>query len=88
MKREMKVTTLDGKIYLFPIPVVKDRKYLIACSSEEEAKFICLAIQEERVVHPDLISEDFIFLTYHTDRRTKIFYLNPKVSNLERDIKS
>ena len=77
MKREMKVATLDGKVYLFPIPVVKDRKYLIACSSEEEARLISLAIQKGRVVHPDLISEDFIFLTYHTDKRTKIFYLNP-----------
>ncbi len=80
MKREMKVTTLDGKVYLFPIPVVKDRKYLIACSSEEEARLISRAIQEGKITHPDLISEDFVFLTYHTDKRTKIFYLNPKTN--------
>ncbi len=76
--REMKATEIEGRIYLFPVPVVKERKYLIFCSSQSEAEKLASAIKEEKVIHPDLISEDFIFLTYHTDKQTKIFVLNPK----------
>lgn len=76
--REMRTTKIDGKIYVFPVPVVKERKYLIFCSSMSEAEMITKAIKEEKVTHPDLISEHFMFLTYHTDKQTKIFVLNPK----------
>lgn len=76
--REMKMTTIEGRIYLFPIPVVKERKYLIFCSSEEEASRIEQAIRLKKVTHPDLVSTDFILLTYHTDKRTKILVLNPE----------
>lgn len=73
MKRELRETKIEGRIYLFPVPVVKDRKYLIFCSSHEEAGKIIKAVDSGSVTHPDLISEDFIFLTYHTDNQTKIF---------------
>ncbi len=76
--REMKTTKIEGRIYIFPVPVVKDRKYLISCSSLEDADKLARAIKEEKVTHPDLISEHFIFLTYHSDKQTKIFVLNPK----------
>lgn len=76
--RELRATTIDGRIYLFPVPVVKERKYLIACSSKDEAEKIALAVMTEKVIHPDLLSEHFLFLTYHTDKQTKIFVLNPK----------
>ncbi len=80
VKRELKATKIEGRIYLFPVPIVKDRKYLIACSSMEEAEKISSFIREEKVTHPDLISEHFLFLTYHTDKQTKIFVLNPKTN--------
>lgn len=76
--RELKTTTIEGRIYLFPVPVVKDRKYLIACSNASEAEKISLAVKSRKVVHPDLLSEHFLFLTFHTDKQTKIFVLNPK----------
>lgn len=76
--REMRTTKIEGRIYLFPVPVVKERKYLISCTSMEEAEKLAKAIQEEKVTHPDLISEDFIFLTFHSDKQTKIFVLNPR----------
>lgn len=76
--REMRTTRIEGKIYLFPVPVVKERKYLIFCTSMEEAGAIAKAIAEKKLPHPDLISEHFIFLTYHTDKQTKIFVVNPK----------
>ncbi len=76
--RELKATTIEGRIYLFPIPVVKERKYLVFCSSESEAELIAIAVKEKKLIHPDLITEDFIFLTTHTDKQTKIFVPNPK----------
>lgn len=79
MAREMKLTTINGKMYLFPIPVVKERKYLILCSSEKEAELISLAIKERKLVHPDLVSADFHYLTLHNDKQTKIFTLNPEI---------
>lgn len=80
MMREMRQTKINGIIYLFPVPVVKDRKFLILCASELEAQKVATAIHEGKLVHPDLISEDFLFITFHTDNRTKIFSLNPKVT--------
>lgn len=71
--RELRITKIENKIYLFPVPVVKDRKYLIFCSTKEEAERVQEEVRSKKVTHPDLISEDFVFLTYHTDKQTKIF---------------
>ena len=76
--REFKAVSIEGKIFLFPIPVVPERKYLISCSTVEEAEKIAKAVREGKLTHPDLISEDFTFLTYHSDKNTKIFILNPR----------
>lgn len=77
--REMKMTKIEGRIYLFPIPVVTERKYLIACSTEEEAHKISEAIRSKKISHPDLLSDHFLYLTHHTDRQTKIFVLAPNI---------
>lgn len=71
--RELRQGKIEGKIYLFPVPVEKDRKYLIYCSTESEAARVTEAVRTGKVTHPDLISEHFVFLTYHSDRQTKIF---------------
>ena len=71
--RELRITKIENRIYLFPVPVAKDRKYLIFCSLTEEAERIIDEVRLNKVIHPDLISEDFMFLTYHTDKQTKIF---------------
>jgi hypothetical protein len=78
--REFQSTKIDGRIYLFPVPVSKERKYLIFCSSDDEASFILRVIREKKVTHPDLVSGDFIFLTYHSDKQTKIYVINPSFS--------
>ena len=71
--RELRQGKIEGKIYLFPVPVEKDRKYLIYCSTESEAAMVTEVVKTGKVTHPDLISEYFVFLTYHTDKQTKIF---------------
>lgn len=80
MLRLLKATTINGQVYLFPIPVIKERKYLILCHSIQEAEAIALAVSEERLTHPDLVSQDFIYIAHHSDKETKIFTLNPKRS--------
>lgn len=80
--REMKLSKIEGRVYLFPVPVIKERKYLVACSNEEEAKKIADAISSGKLTHPDLISEHFIHLTYHSDKQTKIFVPSPKAMEL------
>lgn len=77
MKRELRATNINEKIYLFPVPVVKDRKYLVLCSSTEEALEVAALVADNKLVHPDLVSEDFLLLTLHTDKQTKIFTMNP-----------
>lgn len=78
--RELRQTTINGKIYLFPVPVVKERKYLILCESPEQAQLISEAVRSGKLVHPDLVSPDFVHLTLHSDKQTKIFTLNPKLT--------
>lgn len=75
--RELNQGRIDGKIYLFPVPVLKDRKYLIYCSSEEEATLITEAVRLKKITHPDLISPHFMHLTFHSDKQTKIFVIHP-----------
>ncbi len=77
--RELKKTKIEGKIYLFPVPVIKERKYLIFCSTDQEAEQVIHCVRSGEVTHPDLISPYFIFLTLHTDKETKIFV--PKIKD-------
>jgi hypothetical protein len=78
--RELRQAKIEGRIYLYPVPVIKDRKYLIACSSEVEAHKIMDAVKAGMLTHPDLISPHFVHLTFHTDKRTKIFVLASEVN--------
>lgn len=78
--RELRATSINGKMYLFPVPVIKERKYLIYCSHENEANMIINDIKNKKLVHPDLLSKDFLYLCQHTDHQTKIFVLNPERS--------
>jgi hypothetical protein len=76
--RELRLTKIENRIYLFPVPVIKERKYLIYCSSDQEAQMIAAGVAQGKLTHPDLLSEDFLHLTLHTDKQTKIFVPSPK----------
>ncbi len=78
MLRELRQTKINEKIYLFPVPVIKERKYLILCEDEAEAMEIINGVAHKRYQHPDLVSEDFIQITLHTDGSTRIIARNPK----------
>ena len=76
MVRELKMTTIQGSIYLYPVPVKKELKYLIRCESQEEAAQLIQSISDLKLSHPDVSDTDFEIVALHTDQQTKI--LAPK----------
>jgi hypothetical protein len=71
--RELKITTIQGIIFLYPVPVIKEKKYLIRCESLEKANELIQEISNQKIQHPDNGSPDFQFVSLHTDQQTKIF---------------
>jgi hypothetical protein len=71
--RELKKVVIKDKIYLYPFPVMKDKKYLIAFSSHETAEKYLKAIENNPLIHPDE-SKDFLTpLAVHDDGQTIIY---------------
>ena len=73
MKREFKKVEIDGSIHLYPIPVIKDKKYLIECRSDEEASKLMGLIEQNLIPHPDADLSGFQLKGHHTDGRTPIY---------------
>jgi len=62
----------NQEIYLYPVPVIQNKKYLISCAGVAEAEKIVQLIEDRIVKHPDLDFSDFTFEKIHTDGRTQI----------------
>jgi len=71
--RELKVTTIQGMICLYPVPVIKEQKYLIRCDSLLDANKLIEEIATQKISHPDQTSNHFQDIGLHTDQQTKIF---------------
>lgn len=72
MKRSFKKIETEGKVYLYPIPVIKDHKYLILCDTEEGAEKILNLINTSAITHPDESGNNFVIIGHHTDGKTAI----------------
>ena len=70
--RELKLTVIQEVPYLYPIPVIKEKKYLVRCESITRAHELMRKIAALEVAHPDLESTSFRFVTLHSDQRTKV----------------
>jgi hypothetical protein len=70
--RELKLTVIQDVPYLYPIPVMKEKKYLVRCKSIARAHELMRKIAALEVAHPDLESADFQFAALHSDQRTKV----------------
>jgi hypothetical protein len=70
--RDFKKVEIDGEFYLYPVPVIKNNKYLILCGTLSEAEEMQTAISEKRILHPDEQSHHFTTVRYHTDEKTPI----------------
>jgi len=70
--RELKITTIQGIIYLYPFPVMKEKKFLVRCESMQKALELIEAIKNQEISHPDELLQDFKFVSLHTDQKTRI----------------
>jgi len=70
--RELKLTVIQEVPYLYPIPVIKEKKYLVRCDSLTRAHELMRKISTLEIPHPDEESEDFQFVALHSDQRTKV----------------
>ena len=71
--RELKITTIKDVVYLYPIPVLKENKYLVRCESIQKAHELIDDISNHKTSHPDNPHEHFQVVALHTDQQTKIF---------------
>jgi hypothetical protein len=76
--RELRQTKIEGQIFLYPYPVEKNNKYLILCLTMDESKRVIDDVKNNKLTHPDISSEDFIFIQYHSDQHTKIYSCSSK----------
>ena len=70
--RELKLTVIQEVPYLYPIPVIKEKKYLVRCESIIRAHELMRKIAALEIAHPDLESSSFRFVALHSDQRTKV----------------
>ena len=81
--RDFKKVEIGGEIYLYPVPVIKNNKYLIHCGTETDADQIHSDLMQKRITHPDEGHQDFFMARHHTDGKTPIFVrenIHPKNS--------
>ncbi len=70
--RELKLTVIQEVPYLYPIPVMKEKKYLVRCDSITGAHELMRKISTLEIPHPDDETADFQFVALHSDQRTKV----------------
>lgn len=75
MKRTFKKVIIDSEIFLYPVPVIKEQKYLIQCGSDLAADEFVTAVEKGEFSHPDENSHDFVTVRHHTDGKTPILIL-------------
>lgn len=72
MGREFKTTQIGELYYLYPIPVIKNQKYLILCSGINQSIELMKLIKNAEIQHPDNNLDYFEQVGTHTDNRTPV----------------
>ncbi len=72
MRTEFKVVTIKGNCFLYPVPVVKNHKYLLKVPTEDASLYI-KAFKGQLITSPDSKRDDWLELGLHTDGRTSIY---------------
>ncbi|HXH76179.1 MAG TPA: hypothetical protein VNJ08_14510 [Bacteriovoracaceae bacterium] len=63
----------NNEMFIYPVPVIPDSKYLIKVGSRDEGEDIMIKIYKGEIKHPDTEDVDFELLKLHGDGKTKIF---------------
>ena len=61
------------RIFIYPVPVIKNKKYLIEVSSEIQAQQIIKDLENGSVKSPDENLDHLEEIGLHTDQQTKIY---------------
>jgi hypothetical protein len=61
------------RIFIYPVPVIKNKKYLIEVSSENLAQQMIKDLENGSVKSPDENMENLEEIGLHTDQQTKIY---------------
>lgn len=64
---------VKDRIFIYPVPVIKEKKYLIEAESEEQAQRMIEDLESGTLKSPDDDMEILEEIGLHTDERTKIF---------------
>ena len=73
--QEFKIAQTKDIIFLYPFPVVKERKFLIECLSLSDAYVIQLGLEHSLIENP--LDNDGLYETdgLHTDQKTSKYRL-------------
>lgn len=75
MRKVFKSTTINNQLLLYPVPVIKEEKYLIFTTSKFE-KFYLFSFEAELINSPDSDKTFLDKLRLHTDSKTWIYSIN------------
>ena len=70
--REFKIVETDGMFYFYPIPVIKEHKYLVEAKTLHQANELILKINSGEIPHPDQSQIHWVNIGFHKDGRTSI----------------
>jgi hypothetical protein len=75
-RHHFKMTPSNESFFLYPWPVIKEKKYLIQVPNEKVAAFLIYAIEKHWLPSPDDQTEWLVSLGLHQDQRTVIYQIN------------
>lgn len=80
--REHKLTTINDRIFLYPVPVIKEKKYLIEIENEMHAVVFNALIQSQVIRDPLEQEVNYQKIEQHSDGKTWIYKLNNETLHL------
>lgn len=81
--REFKTSILPAGVFLYPVPVVKELKYLIKCPSDNYAAILQKLFKAKVLSHPDNGLGHLKSLGLHTDQQTSIYEFTEGISLIQ-----
>jgi hypothetical protein len=69
------MVSIKDQIYIYPFPVIKDKKYLIHMESKEIAELFTVQVSSGEIDSPDGKIDSLPEIGIHSDGKTKIYKL-------------
>ncbi len=75
-RNQFKKVSIKDQTYLYPLPILRENKYLLQIESEW-SDFLIFCLEKRLIDSPDLKSELYQNSRIHEDGRTPIIIINP-----------